>query len=218
MTNNIKIENNTEDTGAKADVEEIIKISKVDECKDIKTNEYINLMLTVINNYSGKMPEILIGLMFKTLSQICINDVVDSFASISSHYTSTTNLLQDIYYNSCLYFIHATNSIYERLYEEFDPKRNMNISFRGFENTFNYISKEYNDLEASIAADIVIIPYLMNEIEVDVNGTTIYIGKEAISYISNYSYLCYAKFLVNMKEKESEKKNENKEEGEKSES
>ncbi len=218
MTNNIKIENNTEDIGAKADVEEIIKISKVDECKDIKTNEYINLMLTVINSYSGKMPEILIGLMFKTLSQICINDVVDSFASISSHYTSTTNLLQDIYYNSCLYFIHATNSIYERLYEEFDPKRNMNISFRGFENTFNYISKEYDDLEASIVADIVIIPYLMNEIEVDVNGSTIYIGKEAISYISNYSYLCYAKFLVNMKEKESEKKNENKEEGEKSES
>ncbi len=218
MTNNIEIENNIEDAGAKADVEEIIKISKIDECKDMKTNEYINLMLTVINSYSGKMPEILIGLMFKTLSQICINDVVDSFASISSHYTSTTNLLQDIYYNSCLYFIHATNSIYERLYEEFDPKRNMNISFRGFENTFNYISREYDDLEASIVADIVIIPYLMNEIEVDVNGSTIYIGKEAISYISNYSYLCYAKFLVNLKEKESEEKNENKEEGEKSES
>lgn len=218
MANNIEIENNVKGNEAKADVEEIIKISKIDECKDMKTNEYINLMLTVINSYSGKMPEILIGLMFKTLSQICINDVVDSFASISSHYTSTTNLLQDIYYNSCLYFIHATNSIYERLYEEFDPKRNMNISFRGFENTFNYISREYDDLEASIVADIVIIPYLMNEIEVDVNGSTIYIGKEAISYISNYSYLCYAKFLVNLKEKESEEKNENKEEGEKSES
>lgn len=218
MTDNTEIKNNIEDTEAKADVEEIIKISKIDESANMKTNEYINLMLTVINSYSGKMPEILVSLMLKTLSQICINDVVDRLESISSHYTSTTNLLQDIYYNSCLYFIHATNSIYERLYEKFDPKRNMNISFRGFENIFNYISREYDDLESSTAADIIIIPYLMNEIEVDVNGSTIYIGKEAISYISNYSYLCYAKFFESMEEKESAKKNENKEEGEKSES
>lgn len=218
MSNNIEIENNVKDESAKADVEEVIKISKIDEVKNMKTNEYISHMLAAINSYSGKMPDILVGLMFKTLSQICINDVVDSFASITTHYTSTTNLLQDIYYNSCLYFIHATNSIYERLYEEFNPKRNMNISFRGFENTFSYISREYDDLESSTVADIVIIPYMMNEIEVDVNGSTIYIGKEAISYISNYSYLCYAKFLTSMKEKESQKKNENKEEGDKSES
>lgn len=198
---------NTENTKAKVDVKEIIKNSKIDKDINVNTNEYIDLMLIAINSYSGKMPEIIIGHMFKTLSQICINDVVDRFVSISSHYTNITNLLQDIYYNSCLYFIHATNSIYERLHKEFDPKRNMNISFRGFENIFDYISREYDDLEHSIAADIMIIMYLMNGIEVDVDGSTIYIGRDAILYISNYSYLCCAKFHASMKEKESEKKN-----------
>ena len=217
MTDNTEFKNNNEDTEAKADVEEIIKISKVDECANMKINEYIDRILTVINCYNGKKRPEILCLMFRILSQICINDVTDRLKSVSSHYTSTTNLLQDIYYNSCLYFIHATNSIYERLYEKFDPKRNMNISFRGFENIFNYISREYDDLESATAVDIIIIPYLMNEIEVDVNGSTIYIGKEAISYISNYSYLCYAKFFESMEEKESAKKNENKEEGEKSE-
>lgn len=183
----------------RSDVDEIIDLANVGKSNDMKTSEYINLMINAINGYKGSMPEILVGLMARTLTHVCINDVVDTIYSFKNHYASAEETLKDVYYNTCLYFIHAVTTINERLIDEPHPEKVINIGFKGLGTVYNYIPREYDDMTSANIADIILMPYLMNEVEAVVNGNVIEIGKESISVIGHHMYFCYKKFLDEMK-------------------
>lgn len=183
----------------KSDVDEIIDLANVDKSNSMKTNEYIDLMINAINGYRGSMPEILVGLMARTLTHVCINDVLDTFYSFKNHYTNTEEVMRDIYYNICLYFIHSITTINERLIDDPHPEKAINISFKGLDTVYNYIQREYDDMISANIADIILMPYLMNEIEAVVNGNVVEIGKESVSVVGHHIYFCYEKFLDEMK-------------------
>lgn len=123
--------------------------------------------------------------IFDPLCSQCVADVAKSFDSYKGFYNNVDKLMQDIFYNSCLYFIYSLDEIIDKLF----GKNTFRFRFRNLDVALELTKGKYEAFKNSSFPKIMKTIECMNNIELCADYTSrgkhVYdVGTYAINEIS----------------------------------